>query len=169
MRKATIADIATKAEVSTATVDRVLNRRGGVSAANRQRVYAAAKALGYLPTEDKVTLPSRPAHLEFFIPLGHSEFMHNLANTIRGFAAHLPLVASCTIHSVAGLSPEALVKAVEKTALRTSGVGLITVDHPITRNAIRQLSVHMQRQLRNQRLASRPERTREQPEQESID
>ena len=140
MRKATIADIATKAAVSTATVDRVLNRRGGVSAANRQRVYAAAKALGYLPTEDKVTLPSRPAHLEFFIPLGHSEFMHNLANTIRGFAAHLPLVASCTIHSVGGLSPEALVKAVEKTALRTSGVGLITVDHPITRNAIRQLS-----------------------------
>ncbi len=140
MRKATIRDIAAGADVSTATVDRVLNGRGGVSAVNRQRVYTAAKALGYLPTEDKVTLPSRPAHLEFFIPFGRSEFMHNLAETIRDFAAHLPLVASCTIHSVDGQSPQALVRAVEKTALQTSGVGLITVDHPMTRNAIRQLS-----------------------------
>ncbi len=140
MRKATITDIATRAGVSTATVDRVLNGRPGVSAANRQRVNMAARALGYLPTEDKVTLPSRPAHLEFFIPFGHSEFMHNLANTIRSFAADLPLVASCTIHALDGLSPGALVKAVEKTALHTNGVGLITVDHPITRNAIRQLA-----------------------------
>lgn len=140
MRKATIIDIATQAQVSTATVDRVLNGRAGVSAANRQRVNMAAKALGYLPTEDKVTLPSRPAHLEFFIPFGRSEFMHSLARTIRDFAADLPLVASCAIHPVEGLSPEALVRAIEKTALRTSGVGLITIDHPITRNAIRQLS-----------------------------
>jgi len=140
MRKATIADIAGMAKVSTATVDRVLNGRPGVSPANRQRVSTAAKALGYLPTEGKITLPSRPAHLEFFIPLGRSEFMHNLATTIRDFAANLPLVASCTIHPIDGLSPSALVGAVEKTSLRTNGVGLITVDHPITRNAIRQLS-----------------------------
>ncbi len=140
MRKATIRDIAQSADVSTATVDRVLNGRTGVSAANRQRVYLAARVLGYLPTEDKVTLPSRPAHLEFFIPFGHSEFMHNLAVTIRDFASHLPLVASCTIHAVDGLSPEALVAAIERTSLKASGVGLITVDHPITRNAIRLLS-----------------------------
>jgi hypothetical protein len=139
MRKATITDIASMAEVSTATVDRVLNGRPGVSAVNRQRVNTAAKALGYLPSEDKITLPSRPAHLEFFLPLGQSEFMHTLAVTIRDFAASLPLVASCRIHPIDGLSPGAVVKAIEKTALQTSGVGLITVDHPICRNAIRQL------------------------------
>jgi LacI family transcriptional regulator len=139
MRKATIPDIASMAEVSTATVDRVLNGRPGVSAVNRQRVNNAAKALGYLPSEDKITLPSRPAHLEFFLPLGRSEFMHTLAVTIRDFAASLPLVASCRIHPIDGLSPGAVVKAVEKTALQTSGVGLITTDHPICRNAIRQL------------------------------
>lgn len=140
MRKATIKDVALSAGVSTATVDRVLNTRPGVSAANRQRVIMAAKGLGYMPTEDRVTLPSRPAHLEFFIPLGQSEFMHNLAGTIRDFAANLPLVASCTIHPLDDLSPAALVQAIEKTALHTSGVGLIAVDHPVTRNAIRQLT-----------------------------
>jgi len=140
MRKATIADIALHAKLSTATVDRVLNGRAGASAANRQRVLTAAKALGYLPSEDKVTLPSRPAHLEFFIPFGRSEFMQSLASMIRDFSTYLPLVASCTIHGVDGLAPDALVKAIEKTSLRTSGVGLIAVDHPVTRNAIRQLS-----------------------------
>lgn len=139
MRKATITDIAAMAKVSTATVDRVLNGRPGVSAANRQRVNNAAKALGYFPSEDRLTLPSRPAHLEFFLPLGRSEFMHNLGAAIRDFAASLPLVASCQIHAIDGLSPGAVVKAVERTALQTSGVGLITVDHPICRNAIRQL------------------------------
>jgi LacI family transcriptional regulator len=65
--------------------------------------------------------------------------MHNLAATIRDFAASLPLVASCQIHEIDGLSPAALVKALERTALQTNGVGLITVDHPICRNAVRQL------------------------------
>lgn len=140
MRRASISDIAALAEVSTATVDRVLNGRPGVAAANRQRVHVAAKALGYLPTEDRVTLPSRPAHLEFFIPFGRSEFMHDLGATIRDFASKLPLVASCKIHAIDGLSPNALVSAVEKTGLKTNGVGLIAIDHPICRGAIRNLS-----------------------------
>jgi LacI family transcriptional regulator len=140
MRKATIADIAQLADVSTATVDRVLNGRPGVSAANRQRVNTAAKSLGYLPTEGKITLPSRPAHLEFFIPPGVNDFMHGLATTIRDFAANLPLVASCRVHTIDDLSPMALIKSVEKVALQTDGVGLITIDHPTTRSAIRNLT-----------------------------
>lgn len=140
MRKATIADIAALAEVSTATVDRVLNGRAGVSAANRQRVNSAAKTLGYLPSEGKIALPSRPAHLEFFIPDGRSEFMDNLATAIREFSSTLPLVASCRLHKIDGLTPEALVKALEGTSLQTDGVGVIAVDHPVTRAAIRQLA-----------------------------
>jgi LacI family transcriptional regulator len=65
--------------------------------------------------------------------------MHNLASTIRDFSANLPLVASCKIHEIDGLSPKALVRALEKTALQTNGVGVIAVDHPICRNAVRQL------------------------------
>jgi len=140
MRKANIPDIARKAGVSTATVDRALNGRAGVSAISRQRVFAAAKALGYLPTEGTVTLPARPAHLEYFVPLPGNAFMRSLATAISEFAAQLPLVASCTIHAIDGLQPELLIKALERMSLQTSGVGLIAVDHPITRNAIRQLS-----------------------------
>ena len=68
MMKATLSDIAEIAGLSTATVDRALNNRAGVSAVNRQRVMEAAKQLGYLPMADAVTLPSRPAHSKILSP-----------------------------------------------------------------------------------------------------
>ncbi|RVB42676.1 LacI family DNA-binding transcriptional regulator, partial [Mesorhizobium sp. M7A.F.Ca.CA.001.06.1.1] len=137
--KATVSDIARNCGLSTATVDRVLNNRPGASAANRQRVMEAAKQLGYLPVADQVTLPSRPAHLEFLLPIGSNAFMRDLARHIEDYAARLPLVASCRIHNLAGISPNALQSAVENLSLRANGVGVIAVDHPRTRNILRDI------------------------------
>lgn len=137
--KATVADIARSCGLSTATVDRVLNNRPGASAANRQRVMEAAKQLGYLPTLDQVVLPSKPAHLEFFLPIGSNAFMADLAHHIEDYAQRLPLVASCRIHNLAGISPGALQAAVENLSLKANGVGVIAVDHPRTRNILREL------------------------------
>ena len=137
--KATVSDIARSCGLSTATVDRVLNNRPGASAANRQRVMEAAKQLGYLPVVDQVTLPSRPAHLEFFLPIGSNAFMIDLAGHIEDYAARLPLVASCRIHNLAGISPGALQAAVENLSLKANGVGVIAVDHPKTRNILREI------------------------------
>lgn len=136
MARSTIADIARSAGVSTATVDRALNGRVGVSAANRQRVLQAAKALGYLPLEGLVPLPARPVHLAFLIPFLSNGFMADLAEAIRSFAAGLPLVASCQIRELDGFGPEALLPALEALSLKTSGVGVVTVDHPRTREAL---------------------------------
>ena len=96
--KTTIIDIAQCAGLSTATVDRVLNRRPGASAASRQRVHEAARKLNYLPTFDSVTLPSKPAHLAFIIPIGKNSFLAGLAKHIEDYASRIPLVASCTVH-----------------------------------------------------------------------
>ncbi|MBZ9990655.1 LacI family DNA-binding transcriptional regulator [Mesorhizobium sp. BH1-1-5] len=137
--KATVTDIARSCGLSTATVDRVLNNRPGASAANRQRVMEAAKQLGYLPTLDQVVLPSKPAHLEFFLPIGSNAFMADLAHHIEDYAARLPLVASCRIHNLAGISPGALQSAAENLSLKANGVGVIAVDHPRTRNILREL------------------------------
>ncbi|RWK10070.1 LacI family DNA-binding transcriptional regulator [Mesorhizobium sp.] len=137
--KATVADIARSCGLSTATVDRVLNNRPGASAANRQRVMEAAKQLGYLPTLDQVVLPSKPAHLEFFLPIGSNAFMADLAHHIEDYAQRLPLVASCRIHNLAGISPGALQGAVENLSLKANGVGVIAIDHPRTRNILREL------------------------------
>ena len=139
MPKATIANIAARAGVSTATVDRVLNHREGVSAVNRQRVLAAAADLGLLPGQGRAAFPARPVRLEFFIPLAHQAFLSEVAATIERFAATLPLVASTRITRLADFQPETLVDALGQMSLRTHGVGLVAVDHPITRQAVRTL------------------------------
>lgn len=140
MSRSTIPDIAARAGVSTATVDRALNGRRGVSAANRQRVLQAAKDLGYLPLADMVPLPARPAHLAFMIPFPGNAFMRDIARGISDFARTLPLVASCEIVTLEGIGPDVLIPALDQLSLRTSGVGLITIDHPRTRDAIRRLT-----------------------------
>ena len=139
MGKTTISDIALRAGLSTATVDRALNGRAGVSSANQHRVFSAAKELGYLPSEGMVFLPSRPANLEFLIPFGHSSFMQDLADSIEDFASKFPLVASCKIIALDGIGPDSLLPVLETLSLRTEGVGLITIDHPETRLAIQGL------------------------------
>ncbi len=139
MGRTTIIDIARRANVSTATVDRALNGRAGCSPSNRQRVLKAAKELGYLSSEGMVPLPSRPAHLEFFIPFVSNGFMRELVDGITSFAASLPLVASCNVTPMPGIGADDLVQALERVELRTNGVGVVAIDHPKTRHAIRRL------------------------------
>ena len=136
MGRTTISGIAKKAGVSTATVDRALNGRSGVSPANRQRVLTAARDLGYLPSEGMVILPSRPAHLEFLIPFGDNAFMHDVIDSLTEFSASLPLVESCRIVPLNGIGPEAVLPALEQLSLRTEGIGVIATDHPRNRAAL---------------------------------
>ncbi len=140
MPRLTIVDVARTANLSTATVDRALNGRPVCQRRKRQRVMEAARTLGYLPSEGRVPLPARPAHLQFYMPFGNNSFMRSLANSITDVAARLPLVASCTIVGLDGIGPDALVQAMERIDPRTSGVGIITTDHPQSRRLINQIA-----------------------------
>ncbi len=140
MPRVTIKDIAAAAGVSSATVDRVLNGRAGVRAANRQRVLLAARDLGYLPTDGMIPLPSRPAKLEFFIPTAQNAYLTEIASEIEGFSAMLPLVGSCVIHHISSIQPDAFLAAVEAVEPDTDGVGLVIIDHPRTRDLIEGLT-----------------------------
>ena len=117
-------------------VDRAVNGRAGVSAANRQRVLTAARDLGYLPSEGMFILPSRPARIEFLIPFGHNAFMHDVIDSITEFDGSLPLVETCQIVPLGGIGPEALLPVLEQLSLKTEGIGVITTDHPHTRQVI---------------------------------
>jgi LacI family transcriptional regulator len=138
--KSTITDVAKAAGLSTATVDRVLNNRPGVSAANRHRVYDAARRLGYLPTIDSIPLPSKPAHLEFIIPVGDNLFLEDVARHVEDFAARLPLVASCTMHRLETYSLDETLEAVDRMSIRASGLAILAVDHPRTRDLLRSVA-----------------------------
>jgi len=134
-----VSGIARSCGLSTATVDRVLNNRSGVSAANRQRVMQAAESLGYLPMAGTVTLPSKPVNLEFFLPLGRNAFMVEIGNHIADYARRLPLVAGCRVHNLANISPAGLQEAMDDLSLDAKGVGVVAVDHPRTRHVLGEL------------------------------
>jgi LacI family transcriptional regulator len=59
-RRVTIVDIARLADVSTATVDRVLNGRQGVKETTVKRVMKAAAELGYVDESDERIRDVRP-------------------------------------------------------------------------------------------------------------
>lgn len=140
MTRPTIADVASAAGVSTATVDRVLHGRAGVSAANRQRVILAARGLNYLPSDGETWLPARSAKLEFFIPGGLHSFLREVADRIVGFATRLPLVSEIRLHDLPDLEPRSLVAALGQIDLATRGIGVLAIDHPVTRRAVRDLT-----------------------------
>ncbi len=134
--KATIRDIAEATGLSTATVDRALHNRKTVSPTARQRVLIAARDLGYLAEEGAVAMPSRPAHLEFIIPVGTNAFLADLAADLAAVSEKLPLVASCKIHPLDSMEPEEMVAAAANVSTRTMGLGVVAVDHPTTREVL---------------------------------
>src|SRR6202021_3697770 len=79
-----IADIAREAGVSTATVDRVLNHRGGVRQPKRDLVLEVARRLNYPLPPHLVPVPGLK-HLEFafLLPLGPNTFINMLGDTVE--------------------------------------------------------------------------------------
>jgi len=138
--KATIKDIAFKAGLSKATVDRVLNGRPGVKAKSRYLVLQAAAEIGYLPESEQVILPARPARLEFVIPVGTNIFLEDLAKHIEDYCEQLPLVDSCCVHRLQTTDVETFTLALENLDLSSVGVGIVAIDSPRTRAVVSRLS-----------------------------
>ncbi len=68
-RRATLADVAARVGVSTATVSKALNGRGDISAETRERVLLAVTELGYRPTTAPLSAaPRRALAVVFDIP-----------------------------------------------------------------------------------------------------
>ncbi len=127
----TLVDVARAAGVSTATVDRVLNSRAGVGARTRDRVLGAAQRLGYADA-----LPAAaPATLGFLVPTGTNSFLDELAHRLA--AAGGPAGAAVQVHRVDGFDPDALAEAVLRVAPAVQGLGLVAIDRPAVREAVR--------------------------------
>lgn len=79
---ATIQDVARLSEVSASTVSRAFNHSGLVNSQTRQRIFAAAKLLNYVPNASARSLSvGRTKVIGVLLPLAHGEFFSVL---IRG-------------------------------------------------------------------------------------
>jgi LacI family transcriptional regulator len=85
--RATLIDIARQSGVSTATVDRVLNKRPGVRDRTREIVFQTASRLGYIALPGEVSISRAPVALDFILPNGANTFIRNLAKSLEEISA----------------------------------------------------------------------------------
>jgi len=141
--RSTLTDIAREAGVSAATVDRVLNNRPGVRARTREIVLEMAQRLGYI-AETQNGAPQKMLHgevirLDFALPAGTNSFIKLLHRHIEAQALARPDL-DVRVTTIEGFNPDRLARLLQDLHGQTQGVGVIALDHPTVREAIRSLS-----------------------------
>lgn len=137
-----IVEVAAAAQVSTATVDRVLNNRAGVREGTRIRVLQAAETLGYMPKSVlSSSLQSNPGKLIFLLPSGTNPYLQHLAALIRS-ADCVPASFNirCECHFIKGFDPTALADAIRFYGTKDDGIAVMGLEHPMVREAINDVS-----------------------------
>jgi LacI family transcriptional regulator len=139
--RSTLTDVAREAGVSAATVDRVLNNRAGVRQRTRQVVLETARRLGYIGPGD---VPAQHAaqdaiRLDFVLPVGTNAFIRMLHENLRSQGEARPEL-DVHVHAIEGFNPDTLASTLDELTGTSQGVGLIALDHPTVREAIRALS-----------------------------
>ncbi len=137
-----IVEVAAAAQVSTATVDRVLNKRGGVREATVIRVLQAAEQLGYVPQSPlSVGHQGKPLKLQFLLPAGTNPYLQQLAALIRSAnSVPSPFNVRCDCHFVKSFDPIALAEAIRCYGAKGDGLAVMGLEHPVVREAINDVS-----------------------------
>lgn len=134
----TLSDVAREAGVSLATVDRVINRRAGVSMRSVTLVEQTLEKLGYRPDPLAARLARRSMQrFCFVLPEGNNTFMRMLADQVeqaRSWLADQRALADVIWVDV--FDPAALAETLEQIDDGYEGVAVVALDHPMVREAI---------------------------------
>ncbi len=136
----TIADVAAKAGVSIATVDRVLNERHPVREQTARRVYEAAAEIGYhaaslLRQRLTAVLP----HVEFGILLQRPQqaFYRDFGEEVTRAVERTPGIRGrCNLRYVSEPTPAEVVRELEALAETADAVALTSIDHHAVTKAV---------------------------------
>ncbi|THF55274.1 LacI family DNA-binding transcriptional regulator [Ollibium composti] len=138
----TLTDVAREAGVSPATADRVLNNRSGVRPRTREIVMEAARRLGYIADAGgrlAAAHETEVVRLDFILPEGTNTFIKMLHRQIEAQAQARPDL-DVHITAIEGFSPDRLAKSLSELPPAARGVGVIALDHPTVREALRSLA-----------------------------
>lgn len=135
-------EVAHRAEVSLATVDRVLNGRSGVRASTMQRVLQAAADLGYQPASQAAPgLGAKQLRLSFLIPEGSNRFLRMLGDLIGYSQEHwAPFNVRCQAEYIESFNPEALARQLLRHGKKSDGIAFMALEHPVVREAVAELA-----------------------------
>jgi LacI family transcriptional regulator len=139
--RVTVHDVARLAGVSTATVDRVLNNRGGVKALKSKRVFEVAMELGYIDESDQRAVDVGPrSKIVFLLPEGSSRYIGMLGRMIVARTAELErLRLTPVVDYINSFNPKALAKALKEHAAHAQGIAFMAIEHPLVRETVAQL------------------------------
>src|SRR3954453_2637130 len=137
-----IIDVARLAGVSTATVDRVLNRRPGVRAITVQRVLKAATELDYMPAEElQAAMTPKPMRLLFLLPDGTNRFLTMLGQLIAHSETRLkPFNVRCQVETIKSFNPELLARQLWRSRDKVDGIAFMALEHPAVRESVNMLA-----------------------------
>lgn len=140
--RATLGDVASAAQVSLATADRVLNKRPGVRAATVAKVHEAVRRLGYRPDPSAAKLARARLHrVVFLLPAGSNRFVGLLSEQIQANAEWMrDQRIDSEVLAVNVFNPGELAKALLAQEGRRDAVVLMALDHPVVRSAIDRLT-----------------------------
>ncbi|MGA9254885.1 MAG: LacI family DNA-binding transcriptional regulator [Roseobacter sp.] len=141
----TINDIARVAEVSLATVDRVLNSRPGVREKTVQKVHKAIADLGYVRDAAAANLArGKVYNFVFVLPSNSNEFIASLVVQIDQLAANLRRERTRLSYiRVAAFDPVALAEAIERIdASKVDGVAIFGPETPSVRDSVAHLKAN---------------------------
>lgn len=141
----TINDIARVAEVSLATVDRVLNARPGVREKTVQKVNQAIADLGYVRDTAAANLArGRVYNFVFILPSNHNEFLTSLEDQISELSEGVRYERTrISFVRVAAFDPVALAEAIDAIdAAKVDGVAIFGPETPSVRDSIAHLKAN---------------------------
>lgn len=135
MKKLTLTMVAEKAGVGVATVDRVLNERGGVSPTTARRVLQAAREIGL-----KRVLPEAHQHpwqIEVILSSNDSFFFKQLEQSF-GDVASAPGYRQVRLHRtlMSESAPDKLAQHIRQSAEQYDGMMVFANDHPAIHQAL---------------------------------
>jgi LacI family transcriptional regulator len=137
-RRSRLRDVAQVANVSMATVDRVLNNRGKVRQLTAQRVLAAAEQVKYVPASELLgSAQKKVGVLGVVIPAGPYHFFRKLELAFerlkeRAVRQGITILIRTPPHQ----DWEAIVKFLQNDAQLFDAVALIAGDHPVVLEAV---------------------------------
>jgi LacI family transcriptional regulator len=135
-------DVARLAGVSTASADRVLNRRPGVRPITVERVLQAAAALRYVPASGlDWAAPPAPLRLSVLLPAGTNRYLTMLGR----LAAHIGEQLAgrgvfIRVEYIKSFNPELLARSLLQHGRRAHGIAFMALEHPAVREAVNQLA-----------------------------
>lgn len=138
-QKTSMAEVADAAGVSSATVDRVLNGRGGVRREKERRVLEWAQKLKLDRDLNKLQL--RCLRIAVLIPKPTSSYYFNLS---RGFnlaqAKYQSSSITCLLNYFDTLDPSTMIGAIHRAIPKADGLIIVAYNHPKIAAAVNRAS-----------------------------